>query len=352
VVLSVCVPTSRRRHAFHELMYHNFKTQTYKYKELVVVDCSRDPAEPSEFLIQKMKEDPSVIYCHFPAEDAFEEKLYAQKRAQLLRAGANPQALPRSINYIAGRWPLGLKRNLCAHLASGALIAHFDDDDVYAPNYLEDMQSALLADIKKRKGLDKQQAIRYPAIATLSEWHMMDMDSLLFRYMDPKTEVMPQDWRQPMIDGYGFGYLFTRAAWEQVPFPDTEMCEDDIFMKGLRAMEKKGKAVVREVDLTGLGNSNRYGLVAHAFHCGCTSEGEWNGIKRFGRILSSIPQCFAASMPLVKEVQRRLPNKGAGGPPLAARLQPPPHQRPGYYGGKGKGWVGGKGKGKGKGGRR
>merc|ERR1712070_914225 len=117
-----------------------------------------------------------------------------------------------------------------------------------------------------------------------------------------------------------------------------EMCEDDIFMRQLRTMETQGRAVIREVDLKCVG-VNRHGLVAHAFHCGCTSEGEWNGIKRCGRILSSTPRCFEASMPLVEEVQRRLPNKGAGGPPLAARklLALPPHQRPGYYGGKGKG---------------
>lgn len=34
---------------------------------------------------------------------------------------------------------IGLKRNICMHLASGSVICNFDDDDLYAPSYIEAM---------------------------------------------------------------------------------------------------------------------------------------------------------------------------------------------------------------------
>ncbi len=48
-------------------------------------------------------------------------------------------------------WSLGLKRNVAIELAAGEIIAHFDDDDLYAPGYLSWMHECLGNVLKKDK---------------------------------------------------------------------------------------------------------------------------------------------------------------------------------------------------------
>ena len=40
-------------------------------------------------------------------------------------------------------WSVGLKRNLAVHLASGEVVVHADDDDLYAPCYISRMLGTL-----------------------------------------------------------------------------------------------------------------------------------------------------------------------------------------------------------------
>merc|ERR1740121_1682571 len=46
-------------------------------------------------------------------------------------------------------WSLGLKRNVAAALAAGRYIAHFDDDDLYSPDYLQYMVRQLEKQVEK-----------------------------------------------------------------------------------------------------------------------------------------------------------------------------------------------------------
>jgi len=105
VFVSVICPTTASRRCFHHLLWMCFSIQTHKCRELVIVDtCEQDP---SEFFVQKMKEDKRVVYRHFQVPES--------------------------------QWSIGLKRNLACYYAAGEVIAHFDDDDMYGPSYLTDM---------------------------------------------------------------------------------------------------------------------------------------------------------------------------------------------------------------------
>ncbi len=100
--ISVICPTYNR-HNRHANLYSAFKNQTYENKELLILD---DSSSPSDFFI--MLKDPTVKYQHVMTRDS-----------------------------------IGQKRNMLIEMASGSLIAHFDDDDYYAPSYLETMVQSL-----------------------------------------------------------------------------------------------------------------------------------------------------------------------------------------------------------------
>merc|ERR1712048_1322733 len=126
---------------------------------------------------------------------------------------------------------------------------------------LEYMSKQLLDAVTKKRGVESANEARkgdYPAIATLRHWHTMDMPEKTFRWMDPSIGEMPRDWREPMIYGYGFSYIYTRAAWLLHAFPDTETSEDDVFMGNLR----KSRALVTLLERP----DTVSGLVAHVCH--------------------------------------------------------------------------------------
>ena len=104
VLVSVIAPTTTERHAFHEhVLYASFNAQRHAHKELIVVDSG---PEPSAFFGDL--DDDRVRYIH--------------------KTTANS---------------VGAKRNVALRLANGAIVAHFDDDDLYAPTYLTKMLAAL-----------------------------------------------------------------------------------------------------------------------------------------------------------------------------------------------------------------
>ena len=97
-LVSVITPTYNRPH-YHKRLYECFISQTYPQKELLVLD---DSQEPSPFFTHL--KDPQVHYTH-----------------------------------ISKKMTIGEKRNYLLNKAQGEIIAHFDDDDFYAPSYLDFM---------------------------------------------------------------------------------------------------------------------------------------------------------------------------------------------------------------------
>lgn len=262
VLVSVVCPTSEVRQHFHPLLYRCFRTQTYASKELVVVDTG---TKPSPWFEEYAREDPRVVYHFFDVED--------------LREGVSVPPGRQS-------WSLGLKRNIGCALARGEVIAHFDDDDLYAPDYLSWMVPQVAT------GLNPA-----PAAAKLSEWHLLDISNFTFRYLDVTSDQCGagREWRG-WLYGWGFSYVFTRSAWELAPVPDVEFAEDAGFMESLMSHA----VPIRLVRLP----EGRAGVVAHSIHPASTSGGEVdleNNCKKCGTPVS-MPKDFVTLMPIVRQV--------------------------------------------------
>lgn len=178
--VSVICPTFDERLLFHSQIHSCFAAQTWTDKELIVVDTG---SQPSPFFLQKSVEDRRVVYRHY--------------------------------NVPATSWSVGLKRNLAALLASGEFLVHFDDDDLYAPRYID----ALL------RGMTGADAI------TLSCWYVCDAVRGLLGFVEPRTDGSQESW----ILGYGFSHAYRREACLKSPFPHHHFAEDYRFLLNLRA---------------------------------------------------------------------------------------------------------------------
>lgn len=285
-LISVICPTSDRRHAFHPLLYECFCAQTHEAKELVVIDSG---LRPSQFLLDRSREDPRLIYRFFNNEAPRHHGNWDQ--AGMLSS--------REV------WSLGLKRNLACHLASGVVIAHFDDDDLYAPEYLKCMSDALFdsiqRDVTKRKSDSHGEAARrglFPAAGTLGHWHMMDFSNQSFGFLDPLMDPrLPDsiDHRRAVAYGYGFSYVYTRATWELEPFPDVAFCEDGKF-----TAELMHRGLTVELIRLPPGVAC---LASHSYHPDSTSGGA--AYVRAGEKVM-VPEPFRQYLPTVRRVAAQL----------------------------------------------
>lgn len=102
-LVSVVCPTTSSRRGYHEVVVRCFRAQTWRRKELIVFDTDGPPSSTFAGL-----ED--VRYIH--AE---------------------------------GHVTLGDKRKLLVNSSRGDIVAHFDDDNVYGPMYLQVMVTHCLA---------------------------------------------------------------------------------------------------------------------------------------------------------------------------------------------------------------
>lgn len=208
--VSVICPTTEERLLFHAQLYGCFAASLLEPRELVVVDTGL--SGPSPVLSRLAEEDRRIVYRHFRVP--------------------------------SHSWPVGLKRNIAVHLAAGEAIAHFDDDDLYAPEYLSEMLEAM-------EGSDA---------ITLSSWFVFDTCTGIFAHVDPFASTIYNDeWAY----GYGFSYLYRRDACLEVPFPDVlYFAEDTHFLKDIQR-DGRRKVWLRRDDA---------GLVLHMQHGGNLSN--------------------------------------------------------------------------------
>mmetsp|Transcript_58514 Transcript_58514/g.161944 ORF Transcript_58514/g.161944 Transcript_58514/m.161944 type:complete len:461 (+) Transcript_58514:3-1385(+) len=270
VLVSVVCPTTASRRPFHSFLWMCWKIQTHTPKQLVVVDTCED--EPSEFFMSKMSEDPRIVYRHFRVPER--------------------------------RWSIGLKRNLACYLASGQVIAHFDDDDMYGRTYLEDMvrylchpkaafdsafspmhdRSSLfpkmltsmgvsspvwdtksledaLAEVSTRVGLGRFGA----ACAKLSCWHTYTLRTRSWSVFDACDDEDRE------LFGWGFSFVYLRAVWQECPFAHMGLGEDYDFV---RRLKQSGLPVILVYD--------DKGICAHTCHLDNTSGGDPESRRRYG----------------------------------------------------------------------
>lgn len=202
--VSVICPTYNRQDR-HENLYLAFTKQTYGNKELLVYD---DSPTPSPFFTAL--QDKRVKYHHQ-----------------------------------ADRCSIGYKRNILCSLATGEFIAHFDDDDFYAPAYLEKMIKKLSkADLVK---LSKWLAWR-ELDGTLWEWDTRTLESSHYAVNGGDKQISSVDLKSQIdnceeyvdknIWGYGFSYVYRKSLWKECLFENLNMSEDYNFVHKAKELGK------------------------------------------------------------------------------------------------------------------
>ena len=198
-LVSIVTPTYLRE-AFHERILRCVRRQTYPSIEWLVLD---DSPEPSAVLGRL--DDPAIRYEH-----------------------------------VTGRLSVGEKRNRLIERARGELIMHFDDDDFYAPGYVEFMAGEFAA-----KGAD---------LLNLRGWFIHDARHRFFGYWNLEIKeglhfvcndqgvspiILSSANNAPLADnhlGYAAGWAYRKAVWQAAPFSDRNWNEDGSF--ALKAQEK------------------------------------------------------------------------------------------------------------------
>lgn len=189
--ISIITPT-KDREAFLPQIWKCVQNQTIPDFEWLIHDGSCDP---SPFLTALKEKDDRVRYMHEPKDMS-----------------------------------IGAKRNALCHEATGKTIVHFDDDDYYAPGYVEGMLSLLArenADFVKLFGF-----YLYHQRSGLFGYWDMEVAFPLHYIMDPRKDdlhVGPKHRNHQDEWGYGFSYVYARKVWMAHPFEDERFGEDQPF---------------------------------------------------------------------------------------------------------------------------
>src|SRR5258708_5206053 len=120
-LVSCIMPTYNRRQ-FIPFSLRQFQAQDYPNTELIIVD---DGSEPISDLVENL---PNIHYLRLPT-----------------------------------RTSIGAKRNLACQHARGMLIAHWDDDDWYAPDRLRYQVAPIMAGNADLTGLENAFVLELPS---------------------------------------------------------------------------------------------------------------------------------------------------------------------------------------------
>ena len=164
-LISCIMPTWNRR-AYIKAAVACWAAQTYKNKELIIVD---DGTEAVQDLLPKGRR---IRYI----------KLQGEKLTK------------------------GMKRNVCCQHAKGDIIAHFDDDDWSAPERLQDQYQRLVQSGKPITGY-----------SALLFWDTTR--GLVKRYITSTPGYV-----------VGTSLMYLKAHWEKHPYPDKQEATDNDFV--------------------------------------------------------------------------------------------------------------------------
>jgi glycosyltransferase involved in cell wall biosynthesis len=176
-LVSCIMPTYNRR-PFIPLSLSCFQAQTYPNRELIVVDDGTDSVG------DLLKSDPQVRHIR-----------------------------------IVQRLSIGAKRNVACEQAHGTFIAHWDDDDWYAPQRLAAQLQPLLTDTHDLTGLVNSYVLQMP-------------DGRFWT----TTEAIHR--RMFVGDMHGGTLVYRRSLWlNGIRYPETSLAEDAMFIR--RAAETR-----------------------------------------------------------------------------------------------------------------
>jgi glycosyltransferase involved in cell wall biosynthesis len=196
------------------------------------------------FAAQDHPDRELVVVTDRGADDVLEATLTTDPRIRLVAAPPGAS--------------IGHKRNLACRAARGEVIAHWDDDDWYAPARL----SAQLAPL--RAGRADVTGLTTPVIFELPEWRFW--------------AVTPALHRQLFVgDVHGGTLVYRREVWEHLArYPDASLAEDACF---LRIALRRGARLER-VAGDGLFMYVRHGR--NAWRLGVGEHGARAGWRRAG----------------------------------------------------------------------
>jgi O-antigen biosynthesis protein len=176
--LVTCIMPTRDRRAFVAQAIALFQRQDYPERELLILDDGDDRVG------DLVPDDPRIRYVAMP-----------------------------------GHSSIGVKRNLACELARGAIVAHWDDDDWYAPHRLRHQVAPLLVGDADLTGLETT------CFFELDEWRAWVCSPELHR-------------RLFTGDVHGGTLVYYRRVWETLArYPDASVAEDALF---LRAAVRRG----------------------------------------------------------------------------------------------------------------
>jgi len=136
--------------------------------------------------------------------------------------------------HMKERMIVAAKRNWLCERSSAPVIAQFDDDDYYAPDYLATMLARLSetgADITKLSAWFVYSA----QLKRLGYWDTAHTLGLHFTFGPEKSlqgfvnQTPPENMKNNYL-GYGFSYVFKKSAWQAAPFPPVEYASDYGFV--------------------------------------------------------------------------------------------------------------------------
>lgn len=195
--VSIITPTWNREE-FLPFAYHSFCAQQDVSIEWIVID---DSNKPSAFI--STLNDPRVTYLH-----------------------------------LSSRKTIGEKRNIAIELSRGEIIAHFDDDEIYGPNYISTMLEHMRlqeADFAKLSAFFLYSTIHH----AFAYWDLMHTSGLHFRWDEGPMTVLsfPANSKRFADNylGFGFSYIYTKRLWASQPFEPVSFNEDGIFAAAARA---------------------------------------------------------------------------------------------------------------------
>jgi glycosyltransferase involved in cell wall biosynthesis len=146
-------------------------------------------------------------------------------------------------HHAGGKMLVAAKRNWLCERANAPLIAQFDDDDYYAPDYLATMMARLTdsgADITKLSAWFVWSA----QMRRLGYWDTANTLGLHFTFGPEKVlnaffnQTPPDNMKNNWL-GYGFSYVFRKSAWEAARFPDVEYASDYGFVAAAIAASQR-----------------------------------------------------------------------------------------------------------------
>ena len=222
-LITIITPTYDREELL-TYAYRSFTSQSIGNLEWIVLDDSEKPS-----IFMTTLDDPRVRYHHLQT-----------------------------------RLTIGDKRNMAVGMAKGEIIVQFDDDEYYAPHYVETM----LNELRRGNGhvVKLSSFFVYSAIyKQFGYWNLMQKSGYHFCWSQRPISVVHFGERNSTFAdnhlGYGFSYVFTKSFWEKNKFPSLPFGEDTSFIKS--AISSGFKLLLLDDDL---------GLCIHILHQFNTSK--------------------------------------------------------------------------------